>query len=249
MIEMVDNARIIGGTTPEASAMTRELYASFCKGELLVTDARTAEMAKLTENAFRDVNIAFANELSIISDRQGIDVWELIELANHHPRVNILQPGPGVGGHCIAVDPWFIVSAAPEDAKLVRLAREVNDAKPEYVLEKVMAKAAKFREPVIAALGIAFKADIDDLRESPSKAIVERLSAEMEHAQVLVVEPNVVELPSSLTERINVELAEMEDAIERADIVLALVDHHQFKELDRALLSQKIVVDTKGLFR
>jgi UDP-N-acetyl-D-mannosaminuronic acid dehydrogenase len=249
MIEMVDNARIIGGTTPEASAMTRDLYASFCKGELLVTDARTAEMAKLTENAFRDINIAFANELSIISDRQGIDVWELIELANHHPRVNILQPGPGVGGHCIAVDPWFIVSAAPEDAKLVRLAREVNDAKPEYVLEKAMAKAAKFREPVIAALGIAFKADIDDLRESPSKAIVERLSAEMEHAQVLVVEPNVDELPSSLAERKNVELAEVEDAIGRADIVLALVDHHQFKTLDRSLLNEKIVVDTKGLWR
>lgn len=249
MIEIVDNDRIIGGVTEQAAEKARELYATFCKGQLLITDARTAELAKLVENSYRDVNIAFANELSVVSDRLGIDVWKLIELANHHPRVNILQPGPGVGGHCIAVDPWFIVAAAPDDAKLIRLAREVNDAKPDFVLEKVMAKAAKFREPVIAALGIAFKADIDDLRESPSKAIVERLSAEMQHAQVLVVEPNVLELPTSLAELRNVELSGLEDAIERADIVLALVDHHQFKTLDRNLLTEKIVIDTKGLWR
>lgn len=249
MIEIVDNDRIIGGVTDEAAVKARDLYATFCKGELLVTDARTAEMAKLVENSYRDVNIAFANELSVISDRLGIDVWKLIELANHHPRVNILQPGPGVGGHCIAVDPWFIVAAAPEEAKLVRLAREVNDAKPDFVLEKVMAKAAKFREPVIAALGIAFKADIDDLRESPSKAIVERLAGEVEHAKLLVVEPNVDELPSPLADRANVELASVEDAIERADIVLVLVDHHEFKTLDRDLLAEKIIVDTKGLWR
>lgn len=249
MIEIVDNDRIIGGVTDEAAVRARDLYATFCKGELLVTDARTAEMAKLVENSYRDVNIAFANELSVISDRLGIDVWKLIELANHHPRVNILQPGPGVGGHCIAVDPWFIVAAAPEEAKLVRLAREVNDAKPDFVLEKVMAKAAKFREPVIAALGIAFKADIDDLRESPSKAIVERLASEVEHAKLLVVEPNVEALPSPLADRANVELASVEDAIERADIVLVLVDHHEFKTLDRDLLAEKIVVDTKGLWR
>lgn len=249
MIEIVANDRIIGGVTEQAAEKARDLYATFCKGELLMTDARTAEMAKLVENSYRDVNIAFANELSVISDRLGIDVWKLIELANHHPRVNILQPGPGVGGHCIAVDPWFIVAAAPEDAKLVRLAREVNDAKPDFVLEKVMAKAAKFREPVIAALGITFKADIDDLRESPSKAIVERLAGDMEHARVLVVEPNVLELPTGLVERDNVELSGVEEAIERADIVLVLVDHHQFKTLDRDLLVQKIVVDTKGLWR
>lgn len=249
MIEIADNDRIIGGVTPEAATKARELYATFCRGELLMTDARTAEMAKLTENSFRDVNIAFANELSIICDRLGIDVWELIALANHHPRVNILQPGPGVGGHCIAVDPWFIVAAAPEEAKLVRLAREVNDGKPEFVLDKVMAKAAKFRDPVIAALGIAFKADIDDLRESPSKAIVERLGSEMAHATVLVVEPNIEVLPEGLAERSNVELADIADAITRADVVLILVDHHQFKGLDRMLLKDKIVVDTKGLLR
>ncbi|MGM1028340.1 MAG: UDP-N-acetyl-D-mannosamine dehydrogenase [Actinomycetota bacterium] len=249
MIEIVANDRIIGGVTAQAAEKARDLYATFCKGELLLTDARTAEMAKLVENSYRDVNIAFANELSVISDRLDIDVWKLIELANHHPRVNILQPGPGVGGHCIAVDPWFIVAAAPEDAKLVRLAREVNDAKPEFVLEKTMAKAAKFKEPVIAALGIAFKADIDDVRESPSRAIVERLSSEIEHAKLLVVEPNLEELPASLAGRSNVELAGVEDAIERADIVLVLVDHHSFKTLDRELLAEKIVVDTKGLWR
>ena len=249
MIEIADNDRIIGGVTPEAATRARDLYATFCRGELLVTDARTAEMAKLTENSFRDVNIAFANELSMICDRLGIDVWELIELANHHPRVNILQPGPGVGGHCIAVDPWFIVAAAPEEAKLVRLAREVNDAKPEFVLERIMAKAARFREPVIAALGIAFKADIDDLRESPSKMIVEELAAAMPHAAVLVVEPNVAELPAGLSDLENVELVAVDDAIDRADVVVVLVDHQQFKGVDRSSLVQKILVDTKGLFR
>ncbi|GEK79696.1 UDP-N-acetyl-D-mannosamine dehydrogenase [Agrococcus baldri] len=249
MIEIADNDRIIGGVTPEAAMMARDLYATFCRGDLLVTDARTAEMAKLTENSFRDVNIAFANELSIICDRLGIDVWELIALANHHPRVNILQPGPGVGGHCIAVDPWFIVAAAPEEAKLVRLAREVNDGKPEFVLEKVMAKAAKFREPVIAALGIAFKADIDDLRESPSKTIVERLAADMGHARVLVVEPNIDTLPAGLDDLSNVELAETEDAISRADVVLILVDHQRFRSLDATVFQGKAVVDTKGLLK
>ncbi|MFC7457051.1 UDP-N-acetyl-D-mannosamine dehydrogenase [Brachybacterium sp. GCM10030267] len=249
MIEMVDNDRIIGGMTPEAAELNRDLYASFCKGDLLITDARTAEMAKLTENAFRDVNIAFANELSIIADRQGIDVWELIELANHHPRVNILQPGPGVGGHCIAVDPWFIVSADREFSNLIRTAREVNDSKPQLVLEKVLEKADRFKDPTVAALGIAFKANIDDLRESPSRTIVGDLAEKLTDGTVLVVEPNVEELPKELAERDNVELAELDSALERADIVLLLVDHDPFKELDRELLREKIVIDTKGLWR
>lgn len=249
MIEIADNDRIIGGTTPEGAEKARDLYATFCRGELLVTDARTAEMAKLTENSFRDVNIAFANELSIICDRLGIDVWELIDLANHHPRVNILQPGPGVGGHCIAVDPWFIVAAAPEESRLIRLARQVNDFKPEFVLEKVLAKIARFRDPVIAALGIAFKADIDDLRESPSKAIVEKLAAEVAHARVLVAEPNVQELPAALAARDNVELVSTAEAIREADVVLVLVDHTPFKLIDRDQLRDKVVIDTKGLFR
>ncbi|MEE1650734.1 UDP-N-acetyl-D-mannosamine dehydrogenase [Brachybacterium sp. J144] len=249
MIEMVDNDRIIGGLSPEAAQLNRDLYASFCKGELLLTDARTAEMAKLTENAFRDVNIAFANELSIISERQGIDVWELIELANHHPRVNILQPGPGVGGHCIAVDPWFIVSADREFSNLIRTAREVNDSKPELVLEKVLQKADKFKNPVVAALGIAFKANIDDLRESPSKDIAVALTDRLPEGQVLVVEPNIDELPKEFVDKTNVELAELEDAVDRADIVLVMVDHDPFKEFDRSTLQEKVVIDTKGLWR
>ncbi|QNN82254.1 UDP-N-acetyl-D-mannosamine dehydrogenase [Brachybacterium sp. Z12] len=249
MIEMVENDRIIGGMTKEAAEMNRELYASFCRGELLLTDAKTAEMAKLTENAFRDVNIAFANELSIIADRQGIDVWELIELANHHPRVNILQPGPGVGGHCIAVDPWFIVSADRQFSNLIRTAREVNDSKPELVIEKVLEKADRFTNPTVAALGIAFKANIDDLRESPSRNIAGALAEKLTEGTVLVVEPNVDELPAELAAKDNVELTELSSALERADIVLLMVDHAPFKEVDRDLLQEKIVIDTKGLWR
>lgn len=248
MVEIVQNDRIIGGVTPEAAERARALYATFCRGELLITDARTSEMAKLAENSYRDVNIAFANELSMICDRIDIDVWELIRLANHHPRVNILQPGPGVGGHCIAVDPWFIVAAAPDRAKLIRLAREVNDSKPDFVLEKIMARAAKFRDPVIAALGIAFKADIDDLRESPSKTIVERLASELPHASILVVEPNIDALPSDLAGRANVTLRETADAVDEADVVVVLVDHQQFKAMDPRALQEKVLVDTKGIF-
>lgn len=249
MIEMVENDRIIGGLSQEAGELNRDLYASFCRGELLLTDARTAEMAKLTENAFRDVNIAFANELSIIAERQGIDVWELIELANHHPRVNILQPGPGVGGHCIAVDPWFIVSADRQSSKLIRTAREVNDAKPEHVLEKVLTKAERLREPTVAALGIAFKANVDDLRESPSKDIASALSDRLEDGTVLVVEPNIDTLPAELAGRPNVELTELDIAVERADIILVLVDHDRFKAFDREKLQEKVVIDTKGMWR
>ncbi|WFP16709.1 UDP-N-acetyl-D-mannosamine dehydrogenase [Citricoccus muralis] len=249
MIEMRDNDRVIGGVTPKAAEMAKDLYATFCDGELLLTDATTAEMAKLTENAFRDVNIAFANELSIISDRLGIDVWELIELANHHPRVNILKPGPGVGGHCIAVDPWFIVSSAPEESPLIQQARATNDGKPEYVLSKVKEAAAGRDNLTIAALGVAFKADIDDLRESPSLDIVERLATEMSDARIHVVEPNVDELPKSLTGYENVQLAPLDQAAKDADIVLLLVDHHQFTEIDPATLGDATVIDTRGIWR
>ncbi|MFD2759364.1 UDP-N-acetyl-D-mannosamine dehydrogenase, partial [Gulosibacter faecalis] len=249
MVEMAENDRVIGGVTPRATEMARDLYSTFCKGEMLLTDARTAEMAKLTENSFRDVNIAFANELSLICDELDINVWELIELANHHPRVNILQPGPGVGGHCIAVDPWFIVAAAPEQSKLVKMARDVNDGKPEYVIHKVLERAERFKQPVIAALGIAFKPDIDDLRESPSLNIVDKLAGQIEGAEIKVVEPNVEELPERLTKHANLSKADFEEAVEAADIVLLLVDHHQFREADRALLEQKVVIDTKGIWR
>jgi UDP-N-acetyl-D-mannosaminuronic acid dehydrogenase len=249
MVEMVENDRIIGGVTPEAAEMTKALYASFCRGELLLTDARTAEMAKLTENAFRDVNIAFANELSIIAERQGIDVWELIDLANHHPRVNILQPGPGVGGHCIAVDPWFIVSADRESSRLIATARAVNDSKPETVIAKVLKNADRLKQPTVAALGLAFKANIDDLRESPSKDIALALTERLDDGTVLVVEPNIDALPHEFDGRGNVELAALEDAVGRADIVLLLVDHDPFRALDPATLQEKIVIDTKGLWR
>lgn len=249
MIEMAQNDRVIGGTTVRASELARELYSGFCRGEMLVTDARTAEMAKLTENSFRDVNIAFANELSLICDELGIDVWELIELANHHPRVNILQPGPGVGGHCIAVDPWFIVAAAPEQSKLVQMARNVNDSKPEHVVQRVLERAKRFKAPVIATLGIAFKPDVDDLRESPAVKIVDTLAGEMESADIRVIEPHAFELPTELSRHANVRLEELPSALEAADIVLLLVDHREFKALDPSEFESKILIDTKGVWR
>ncbi len=249
MVELAANDRVLGGMTPAATELTRDVYAIFCTGELLTTDARTAEMAKLTENSFRDVNIAFANELSVISEKMGIDVWELIELANHHPRVNILQPGPGVGGHCIAVDPWFIVSAAPQESRLIHTARVVNDDKPEWVIDHVLKAIEGNDSPTIAALGLAFKADIDDLRESPAVAITKKLAERLPAAKVLAVEPNVTELPKKLTGIANVELADLDTALEAADVVLLLVDHKEFKALDRARLEGKQVVDTRGTWR
>lgn len=249
MIEMVENDRIIGGLTQRAAELNKELYASFCSGQLLLTDARTAELAKLTENAYRDVNIAFANELSIIADRQGINVWELIELANHHPRVNILQPGPGVGGHCIAVDPWFIVSSNPGAAKLIETARNVNDRKPQLVIEKALAEASLHQDPTIAVMGIAFKPDIDDLRESPSKNIALELRKRLSSGRLLIAEPNISQLPLELENLENVSLCNPEEAIRLADIVLLLVDHSQFKTIERDLLEKKTVIDTKGLWR
>lgn len=249
MVELISNDRIIGGMTREASERARDLYATFCTADLHLTDAKTAEMAKLTENSFRDVNIAFANELSIICERLGIDVWELIELANKHPRVNILQPGPGVGGHCIAVDPWFIVSAAPEEAQLIHTARLVNDGKPDHVLAKVADALSGSDAPVIAALGLAFKPDIDDLRESPALSITRTLAERMPHATILAVEPHVDELPPRLADMGNVSLAETRDALDRADLVLLLVDHTDFKQIDRASLGDKPVIDTRGMWR
>jgi UDP-N-acetyl-D-mannosaminuronic acid dehydrogenase len=215
---------------------------------MYLTNARTAEFAKLVENAFRDVNIAFANELSAICERLNINVWELIELANRHPRVNILRPGPGVGGHCIAVDPWFIIASAPEDAKLIRVAREVNDAKPRMVLNKVKAAASRLRHPVIACLGLSYKADIDDLRESPALEIVELLAKERV-GKLLIVEPNIRRLPESLIRMPDVGHVDLERALTAADIIVLLVDHRQFQRVDREVLNVKIVIDTRGLWR
>ncbi|MBD7980284.1 UDP-N-acetyl-D-mannosamine dehydrogenase [Oerskovia merdavium] len=249
MIELVTNDRIVGGLTAEAAERARDLYQVFCQGEILLTDAVTAEMAKLVENSFRDVNIAFANELSVISDNLGIDVWELIRLANHHPRVNILQPGPGVGGHCIAVDPWFIVDAAPEDAQLIRTAREVNDAKPQWVIDKVRTAAEGVSNPTVAALGLAFKANIDDLRESPARKIVGQLADEMADATILVVEPHIEELPKELANRRNVELVSLEGALSRADVSVLLVDHEQFVAAGAGLADASRLIDTRGIVR
>lgn len=231
MRELVENDRIVGGTTAEATEKTVEFYKTFVSGEVLSTDARTAEMAKLTENSFRDTNIAFANELSMLCDKFEIDVWELIKLTNRHPRVNVLQPGAGVGGHCIAVDPWFIVHAAKEanvEANIIRTAREVNTYKTEWTIEKIKNEALKFeaengRKAKVACMGLAFKPNIDDLRESPALYITKRLIAD--GLDVLAVEPNIESYR-------DIEIVNYEKAVEEADIVTFLVAHKEFKELN-----------------
>lgn len=251
--ELVQNDRVIGGMTPNCSLKAVELYKIFVEGECVITNARTAEMCKLTENSFRDVNIAFANELSIICDKLDINVWELIRLANRHPRVNILQPGPGVGGHCIAVDPWFIINKTPHESKLIRSAREVNDGKPSWVLNKIKLAVADVVQSfpdktasqiTIACFGLAFKADIDDLRESPALMIVNKLAKE-HPGTVLAVEPNIESLPSSLNAK--VVLSSIESAEEKADIIVILVDHKEFKEHFRSPSQDKVYIDTRGI--
>lgn len=246
--ELVNNDRIIGGMSKKCSEAAISLYKIFVKGDCLITTARTAELSKLTENAFRDVNIAFANEMSLICDALDVNVWDLISLANRHPRVNILQPGPGVGGHCIAVDPWFIVDSAPDRALLIKQARLVNDSKPDYVLSSILAKADRFKKPSIACLGLAFKADIDDLRESPAMGIVKRLM-EQNVGNVLVVEPNISELPAVFRGHDSVQLTSVEHALLEADIVVGLVDHAEFKDINRLKLQDKVVIDTRGIWR
>jgi UDP-N-acetyl-D-mannosaminuronic acid dehydrogenase len=239
LVELVENDRIVGGINTASTNKAVAFYKTFVRGEVLATDSATAEMAKLTENSFRDVNIAFANELSLICDAEGISVWELISLANRHPRVNILNPGPGVGGHCIAVDPWFIVARTPELARLIRTAREVNDSKPEWVMDKVRKNADKFKQPVIGCLGLAFKADVDDLRESPAVDIVRKLMKE-NVGDVLIAEPN-------LKSHKEFEIRPFEEVVEAADIVLLLVDHKEFRQLRAADLKEKILIDTRGV--
>ncbi|WP_154605648.1 UDP-N-acetyl-D-mannosamine dehydrogenase [Arthrobacter sp. AQ5-05] len=248
MIELVTNDRIVGGLNPGAAAAASALYKVFCQGEILETDATTAELSKLVENAYRDVNIAFANELSVVSKNLGVDVWKLIELANHHPRVNILQPGPGVGGHCIAVDPWFIVAADPENARLIRTAREVNDSKPQHVVGEILSHIAEHVSPTIAALGLAFKPNIDDMRESPAVEIVHRLATERPDAAILVVTPHSKAIPRRLEGFTNIKLSAETEAIAAADVVALLVDHDKFREIDTATLVGKHVVDTRGFW-
>ena len=241
--ELVSNDRICGGLTPAAAEQARDLYATFCTAQIFLTDARTAELAKLTENAYRDVNIAFANELSLICDKLSINVWELIRLANRHPRVKILQPGPGVGGHCIAVDPWFIIDAAPAEARLLRTAREVNDSKPHHVVAQVLAAAAP--GATVACLGLAFKANVDDLRESPAVEIAAHLAAA--GLKVLAVEPHVQALPKGLAGK--AELVALPDALARASVIVLLVDHRAFGGLTLAQFAGKKLIDTRGVVR
>jgi UDP-N-acetyl-D-mannosaminuronic acid dehydrogenase len=248
--ELVENDRIIGGMSPACSKRAIEIYRTFVKGELIVTDARTAEMCKLTENAYRDVNIGFANELSLICDKIGINVWELISLANHHPRVNILKPGCGVGGHCIAVDPWFIVDKTPEQARLIRTAREVNDGKPGWVVEKVCEQAAKLvaagrkeGDLTIALLGLAFKPDIDDLRESPAVNVAKKVRDSLK-AKLLVVEPNIESLPHGLDDMM---LVALEEGLKKADVVVVLVAHSSFIAARSHLAEIPHVVDATGV--
>jgi UDP-N-acetyl-D-mannosaminuronic acid dehydrogenase len=241
LIELVENDRVVGGVNEASTQKAIEFYQEFVRGDVLGTTAKTAEMIKLIENASRDVQIAFANELSMICEAEKINTWEVIEIANRHPRVNILQPGPGVGGHCIAVDPWFIVDRSPAIANLIRTAREVNDSKPGWVIDKVRNCAERFKKPKIACLGLAFKADVDDLRESPALHIVKQL-IEQDIAELLISEPN-------LKEHKTFDLVDVEHAITESDIILILVDHKQFKKYKAIDFGDKILIDTRGIIK
>lgn len=247
MIELVENDRVIGGLTPDAAQMAADVYRTFCQGRLLMTDARTAELCKLVENSYRDVNIAFANELSRVCDSLNVNVWELIELANHHPRVNILTPGTGVGGHCIAVDPWFIVDAAPDAAKLIKLARQVNDDKPHRVAAQIRDAVAGVREPRIALLGLAFKANIDDLRESPAVEVALSVARMIPGACLDVVEPHVERLPASLSALDNINLRTIDEVDDGYDVVAILVSHDAFRVIRDGRFAETTVIDPVGL--
>lgn len=244
--ELVANDRVIGGLTAACSQRAQAFYRGFVRGDCLATSAGVAEMVKLTENSFRDVNIAFANELSLVAEHMGIDVWEVIRLANRHPRVNVLQPGPGVGGHCIAVDPWFLVASAPEQARLIRTAREVNDGKPEHVIARLTEMLQSHPDARIALLGLAFKPNIDDFRESPALAIAERITRDFGD-RVLVVEPFTDSLPGTMAEG-GARLVTYEQAMEQAELVAVLVDHTAFRSAPRYLSAGKIIYDTRGMW-
>ena len=249
--ELRENDRIIGGVTSHCAERASNLYKLFVDAECLITDCRTAELSKLVENSFRDVNIAFANELSLICDKLDINVWELIKLANHHPRVNILKPGPGVGGHCIAVDPWFIVDSAKDETKLIRAARLINDSKPSFILDKVnqaiLEMGVKISEISITCLGLSFKPNIDDLRQSPALEIAKKISL-MSFKKLYLVEPNIFIMPNCFEHDNDIELVNLEFAVNSSDIVVLLVDHNEFNQIDLDLLSEKYVIDTRGIW-
>ena len=247
LLEVVDNERVIGGLTPACGERAKTFYATFVKGDCHVTDARTAELVKLAENAYRDTNIAFANEMANVCEELGIDVWSLVELANRHPRVNILRPGPGVGGHCIAVDPWFIVQTAPDSTPLIKTARDVNDGMPARVVRRIKAALGEQPGGPVACLGLAYKADIDDLRESPALDVIRLLAAETS-VPMLIVEPNIESLPGDLALR-DATFCALDDALDAADIVVLLTDHNEFRSLERERLAGKTVIDTRGIWR
>ena len=243
LLEVVQNDRVVGGVTPACTERAKTFYETFVNGSVLGTTAMAAEITKLVENSYRDVNIAFANELSMLCEKFDTDVWEIIELANRHPRVNILSPGPGVGGHCISVDPWFLVHASPQNTPLIRTAREVNDSKPEFVAKHIAGLASQFAAPRIGCLGITYKADVDDLRESPSLEIVQHLISQ-NVGEVMACDPyissdNFSEFP----------LHELNDVIESCNVIAVLTDHKQFKGVSRRILQEKVIVDTRGIWR
>ena len=244
--ELTNNDRSIGGITPRCARKALAFYKRFVRGECVTTDARSAEMTKLVENAYRDVNIAFANELSIVSDKMGLDVWEVIRLANRHPRVNILSPGPGVGGHCIAVDPWFIVHGAPEETPLIRTARGVNDGKMHHVVAKAEALVEAHPDAKVACLGLAFKANIDDFRESPARFVASRLARKFGE-RIHIVEPYAAELPIEFTDTGAVQI-DIDDALETCEIMIVLVDHDVFRVVPLAERADKLVYDTRGIW-
>ena len=244
--ELTNNDRSIGGVTPRCARKALAFYKRFVRGTCITTDARSAEMTKLVENAYRDVNIAFANELSIISDRMGLDVWEVIRLANRHPRVNILQPGPGVGGHCIAVDPWFIVHGAPEESPLIRTARGVNDGKIRHVIARAEALVEAHPAARVACLGLAFKANIDDFRESPARLVAATLARRFGE-RIRVVEPYAATLPREF-EGTGAELIDIDTALEQSEILIVLVDHDAFRAVPLAERADKLVYDTRGIW-
>ncbi len=246
LVELIDNDRVIGGITPRCARKALSFYRRFVRGACVTTTARAAEMTKLTENAFRDVNIAFANELSLVADRMGVDVWEVIRLANRHPRVNILSPGPGVGGHCIAVDPWFLVHAAPEETPLIRTARAVNDGKIDHVIARATTLIEQCPGAPVALLGLAFKANIDDFRESPALRVAEALTTRF-GARVRVVEPHAAALPASLANT-GASLTDIDTALEICPVMIVLVDHDVFRSVPLDERAGKLVYDTRGIW-
>ena len=247
--ELRSNSRVIGGINEESSLRAQALYETFCDGELVITEATTAELTKLAENSFRDTNIAFANELSDVSHELGIDVWEVIRLANRHPRVQILNPGPGVGGHCIAVDPWFIHEAAPEQSRIIKASRELNDARPKNLVQQIIAELSSNKEVSICALGLSFKANVDDLRGSPAVAVVKALAQSLPMATIDAIEPFIDELPNNLGLPTNVELVPIPDDLNEYDVIVVLTDHDQFRVLNAPSSIGTRVFDTRGLWK